>query len=295
MNSSHQNILAKLKATTQYLLKHTSYPIDLAVVLGSGLGSLADEVEDAKVISYSEIPHFHGTQVAGHEGRLIFGKVGGARVAFLQGRFHFYEGYPIDEVVLPARVMGLLGARVLLQTNAAGGVNTRYRPADLMVIDDHINLTGSNPLFGKNLDKLGPRFPDMTEAYDPGAKAIIKQTALEKGIAIHAGVYGGLLGPTYETPAEIRMFRTLGIDAVGMSTVPETIAAHHLGLKVAGISCITNLAAGLSTEKLTHDEVIENSKEGALKLKRLLRAAIPRLAEIPPGRNREIKLEDLDP
>jgi purine-nucleoside phosphorylase len=249
----------------------------IGVILGSGLGSLADQVQDPVVIPYTDIPHFHGTSVEGHAGRMILGTFQGIQAVFLQGRFHYYEGYPMEEVAFPTRVVCALGIETLLLTNAAGGVNTRFRPAELMVIEDHLNLMGDNPLKGPNIAELGPRFPDLSEAYFKEGVEVLKKAAAELGFPIHAGVYAGLLGPTYETPAEIRMLRTLGADAIGMSTVPETIAANHLGVRVAGVSCITNLAAGLSPQKLSHDEVIENSRIGATNLKRLLETAIPRL------------------
>jgi purine-nucleoside phosphorylase len=210
---------------------------------------------------------------------MIIAKFQGIPTVFLQGRFHVYEGYPMEDVVLPTRVVCALGVETLVLTNAAGGVNTRFRPGDLMVIEDHINFMGDNPLKGPNLAELGPRFPDMTEAYDKRCVRVLQETAKEFNIPLHSGVYMGVLGPTYETPAEIRMFRTLGADSLGMSTVPEAIAANHLGVRVCGVSCITNLAAGLSPQKLTHTEVIENSRAGAEKLKKLLSHAIPKLVQ----------------
>ncbi len=214
---------------------------------------------------------------------MILGKFHGVPTVFLQGRFHRYEGYSMEEVVFPTRAVCGLGVQTLILTNAAGGVNTRFRPADLMLIEDHLNLMGDNPLKGPNLSELGPRFPDLTEAYSRDCIDLISNTARELDIPLHKGVYAGLLGPTYETPAEIRMYRTLGADAVGMSTVPESIAANHLGVRVAGISCITNLAAGLSPQKLSHQEVIDNSKIGSEKMKKLLRAVIPKMVHRPRG------------
>ncbi|MCM2322082.1 MAG: purine-nucleoside phosphorylase [Oligoflexia bacterium] len=256
----------------------------IGVILGSGLGSIADEATDAVTIPYTEIPHFHGTSVEGHAGKMLVGNYHGTTTVFLQGRFHLYEGYKMEDVVFPTRTVCGLGIQTLVLTNAAGGVNTRYRPADLMLIEDHLNLMGDNPLKGPNLAQLGPRFPDLSEAYSRDCVTLFEECAKELSIPVHRGVYAGLLGPTYETPAEIRMYRTIGADAVGMSTVPETIAANHLGVRVAGISCITNLAAGLSPQKLTHQEVIDNSKLGAEKMKRILRLAIPRLVHRPAGR-----------
>ena len=251
----------------------------VAVILGSGLGSLADQATDTTVIPYTDIPHFHGTSIEGHAGKMILGKFEGIPTVFLQGRFHVYEGYPMEDVVFPTRTLAGLGVETLVLTNAAGGVNTRYRPGDLMIIEDHLNLMGDNPLKGPNIAELGPRFPDLTEAYDRDCIQVLETAARELDIPVQRGVYGAVLGPTYETPAEIRMFRVLGADAVGMSTVPETIAANHLGVRVCGVSAITNLGAGLSPNKLTHHEVIENSKLGAEKLHRLLARAIPHLVQ----------------
>jgi purine-nucleoside phosphorylase len=250
----------------------------IGVILGSGLGGLADQCKDAVTIPYTDIPHFHGTSVEGHAGKMILGTFHGVPTVFLQGRFHVYEGYPMEEVVLPTRVVCALGVETLVLTNAAGAVNTRYRPGDLMIIEDHINLMGDNPLKGPNIAELGPRFPDLSEAYFKEGIELLKGVAAELNMPVYGGVYAGLLGPTYETPAEIRMLRTLGAEAIGMSTVPETIAANHLGVRVAGVSCITNLAAGSTPQKLSHQEVIENSLLGAVKLQKLLEKAIPRLA-----------------
>jgi purine-nucleoside phosphorylase len=250
---------------------------EIGIILGSGLGSITEQVKDPVVIPYTEIPHFHGTSIEGHAGRMVVGTFHGVPTVFLEGRFHLYEGYSMEEVVFPTRTICGLGIQTLVLTNAAGGVNTRYRPGDVMIIEDHLNLMGDNPLKGPNLAKLGPRFPDLSEAYSKNCVEIFKATAKEIGIEMHQGVYAGLLGPTYETPAEIRMYRTFGADAVGMSTVPESIAANHLGVRVAGLSCITNLAAGLSPQKLSHQEVIDNSRIGAEKLKKILASAIPKL------------------
>lgn len=262
----------------------------VGLVLGSGLGPIAEQVTDATVIPYSEIPYFHGTSVEGHAGEMILGKFDGVPVVCLKGRFHFYEGYPMEDVVFPTRVISALGIETLVLTNAAGGINTRFKPGDIMLIEDHINFMGDNPLKGPNLKELGPRFPDMTEAYSRACIELLRQTASELQIPLQQGVYIGLLGPTYETPAEVRMLRTLGADSVGMSTVPEAIAANHLGVRVAGISLITNLAAGLSQHKLTHEEVIENSRIGARKITALLKVAIPRLATAP-GKTAETATE----
>lgn len=270
-------IYQKIKEAVDAVHSHKDLKPEVGVILGSGLGSVAEQLEDATTIPYTEIPHFHGTSVEGHAGKLILGKFHGTPAVFLQGRFHAYEGYSMEEVVFPTRMVCALGVQTLLLTNAAGGINTRYRPGDLMLIEDHLNLMGDNPLKGPNLSQLGPRFPDLSEAYHPGCLRVLQACAEEAEVPVHVGVYGGLLGPTYETRAEIRMYRTLGCDAVGMSTVPESIAANHLGVRVAGISCITNLAAGSSPQKLTHQEVIENSRLGADKMRKILEKAIPRL------------------
>lgn len=277
MKSQTSTIYQKIREAVDTIRSKTTLAPEIGIVLGSGLGSLADQVEDMVVIPYTEIPHFHGTSVEGHAGRMIVGRFHGVSAVFLQGRFHYYEGYPMEDVVFPTRVVCAMGIKTLVLTNAAGGVNTRFRPADLMIITDHLNLMGDNPLKGPNLAQLGPRFPDLTEAYSRECVETLKATAAELSIPIHDGVYAGLLGPTYETPAEVRMLRTLGADAVGMSTVPESIAANHLGVRVAGISCVTNLAAGLSMQKLTHQEVIDNSLIGAENMKKLLEKAVPKL------------------
>lgn len=273
----------KITETVEAIQKRTKITPAIGVVLGSGLGSIAEEVSDAVIIPYSDIPHFHRTSVEGHLGRMIIGNFQGVPTVFLQGRFHLYEGYRMDEVVFPTRAICGLGIQTIVLTNAAGGIHTRFRPGDIMLIEDHLNLMGDNPLKGPNLAQLGPRFPDLSEAYSKSCLEVLESTANELNLSVHRGVYAGLLGPTYETPAEIRMYRTLGVDAVGMSTVPETIAANHLGVRVAGISCITNLAAGMSPNKLTHQEVIDNSRIGAEKIKKLLRAAMTRLVHRPLG------------
>lgn len=250
---------------------------EIGFILGSGLGAITNQIENPISISYTDIPHFHGTSVEGHAGKMILGVFHGVPSVFLQGRFHVYEGYPMDEVVFPTRTICALGIKTLVLTNASGGINTRFRPGHIMVIDDHINLMGDNPLKGPNLAELGPRFPDMSEAYSKECIQIFEDCATELGIDLKKGVYTAVLGPTYETPAEVRMLRTLGGDAVGMSTVPEAIAANHLGVRVAGLACITNLAAGLSPRKLTHAEVIENIKLSVENLDKLLALAVPKL------------------
>jgi len=252
----------------------------VGLILGSGLGDYADSFADRTVIPFGEIPHFHLPTVSGHAGNLIIGIAEGVASVALQGRIHLYEGYSIGEVAYPARILGCLGIKRLLVTNAAGAVNPDFRPGDLMLITDHINLMGANPLTGANLDSLGPRFPDMSEAYDSVMRKIAMRVAREQGIILREGVYVGLSGPSYETPAEIRMCRTMGADAVGMSTIPEAIIARHMGIPVLGISCITNMAAGILPQQLSHQEVIQTTDRVKPNFFALLRGIIPRLAGI---------------
>lgn len=275
---SGKNILEMVKETTQAIQARAGgRQPEIGVVLGSGLGPIVSRIENPIVIPYADLPHFHGTSVEGNAGQMILGSFHGVPSVFLQGRFHVYEGYDMADVVFPTRAICALGIKTLLLTNASGGINTRYRPGDLMLIEDHLNLMGDNPLKGANLGQLGPRFPDMSEAYSKACIEVIETAALELGIELKKGVYAGMQGPTFETPAEVRMLRTLGADAVGMSTVPEAIAANHLGVRVAGLACITNLAPGLSPRKLTHVEVVDNVKLSVDALDRLLEKAIPRL------------------
>jgi purine-nucleoside phosphorylase len=249
----------------------------VALVLGSGLGAFADDLEDAESIPYSEVPGFARPTVEGHTGRLVLGKVGGAEVAVMQGRFHFYEGYALEAVTFPVRVLALMGVKSLVLTNAAGGLNNSLKQGSLMLISDHLNLMGANPLRGPNDERFGPRFPDMTEVYDRAYQEIAIAEAHALGTELRRGVYAALSGPTYETPAEIRMLRALGADAVGMSTVPEAVVARHAGLKVLGISCITNMAAGVSEGPIDHAEVIETGERVRETFSALLRAIIPKL------------------
>ena len=248
-----------------------------AIVLGSGLGDFADTLLDAIATPYGELPHWPASRVVGHAGRLVIGTVGGRRIAALSGRVHFYEGHDLATVAFATRVMGRLGVRQLILTNAAGGVNTGFAEGALMVIDDHINLLGSNPLVGANDDRFGPRFPDMSDVYSARLRHIADEAARERGIAISHGVYAALHGPSYETPAEIRYLRTIGADAVGMSTVPEAIAARHMGLEVLGISCITNMAAGVLPQPINHEEVLETTRRVRGDFISLLEGVIARL------------------
>ena len=250
---------------------------EIAITLGSGLGDLADHLVDAVQIPYGEIPHFPVSTVAGHKGQFVVGKLEGREVLCMQGRFHYYEGYDLKQVTLPVRVMKLLGISTLIVTNAAGGINTGFRPGNLMLIEDHLNLTGENPLIGENLEAFGDRFFDMTVAYDAGYRALAEQLAAELNIPLQKGVYAWLTGPNYETPAEIRYLRAIGADAVGMSTVPEVLVARHSGLRVCGISCITNLAAGMGDGLLSHEEVKETADRVKVDFIRLVTALTGRM------------------
>lgn len=266
-----------IREAAAFIRGKTSAAPEIALILGSGLGVLADHVEDAAVIPYEEIPHFPLSTVEGHAGELVIGRLAGRTVVIMRGRFHMYEGYGPELTAFPVRVMKALGARTLVVTNAAGGINTSFEPGDLMLITDHLNLTGRNPLVGPNDGELGPRFPDMSEAYSRRLRVIALDTAREQGLALREGVYAGLLGPSYETPAEIRMLRALGADAVGMSTVAEVIAARHTGLEVLGISCISNMAAGILDQPLSHDEVMETTERVKSRFLALVTGVIPRL------------------
>lgn len=249
-----------LEDATQWVAKTAQFAPEVGVVLGSGLGSWADTLSNRQAIPYADIPNMPRSAVVGHAGNLVLGEVEGVRIACLQGRVHLYEGHDLDRAVFGVRMLAKIGCKKVVLTNAAGGIRRTFTPGDLMLISDHLNLTGKNPLVGPNDDAIGPRFPDMTEAYAKELRVLAQQAALEVGVRLHEGVYAALLGPTYETPAEISMLRTLGADAVGMSTVPEVIALRHLGVPVGAISCITNLAAGLSPTKLDHKEVEETAK-----------------------------------
>ncbi|MCE3234484.1 MAG: purine-nucleoside phosphorylase [Vampirovibrio sp.] len=275
-----QEQLSEASAFIKNNTRHSA--IQGVVVLGSGLGDFADTLSNADVIEYARIPHFPVSTVQGHAGCLVIGEIApGFPAACMKGRFHYYEGYGIDKVVFPLRALRQLGAEFLLVTNAAGGIQPELTPGTLMLIDDHLNLMGDNPLKGTNPDFLGPRFPDMTEAYSKPLKAIASQVAESQGAALKSGVYAGLSGPVYETPAEIRMLRTLGADAVGMSTVPEVIAANHMGMSVLGISCITNQAAGLSPHKLSHQEVMETAEHTRQRFVNLLTGILNQIAAQP--------------
>lgn len=250
---------------------------DIGVILGSGLGDYAEALEDAVKLPYSEIPGFPRSTVAGHAGMWCCGTLYGKRVVMMQGRFHYYEGYGMKDVTLPVRVMQKIGVKTLVVTNAAGGVNLGYHPGELMVIGDMFSMTAQNPLIGPNLDAFGPRFPDMSCAFDKELRALAHECANEQGFALREGVYAQMTGPTYETPAEIRMLRTLGADAVGMSTVPEVIVARHGGMRVLGLSCITNMAAGILDQPLNHAEVTETANRVKGQFRNLLDRIIEKM------------------
>lgn len=255
------DLLTQIKASADFILKQSKYKPEIGLILGSGLGSLADAIEDAEYYNYADIPNFPTSTVEGHAGRLVIGKLGNKQVVAMQGRFHYYEGYTQQEITFPVRVMKALGVNTIVVTNAAGGANTNFKPGDLMLIKDHINLSGNNPLIGKNDQRLGPRFPDMSSAYTPKYIDVVKECANKLNIELQEGVYAFFSGPTYETPAEVKMARILGADAVGMSTAPEVIVASHSGMEVIGISCITNMAAGILDQPLDHEEVIETTQK----------------------------------
>ncbi len=276
--SLYDDVQTSVRAIRERAKDHSAPQV--GIILGSGLGSFADRLEDAVVIPYGEIPHFLHSTVVGHAGRLVLGRLNGVSVVAMQGRVHGYEGYPAWQVAFPARVLCALGIKVLTVTNAAGGINAEFRPGDLMVITDQVNLTAQNPLTGPNDERFGPRFPDMTRAYHPKLRDLLHAIASEQDISLRSGVYLQVTGPTYETPAEIHMFRAVGAGAVGMSTVPEVIVARHMGVHVAGISCITNLAAGVDNQPLNHEEVAEVAGQAREKFCRLLEQFLPRAAGV---------------
>ena len=247
---------------------------DVAIVLGSGLGDYGNEIRVEAELPYGEIEGFPVSTVPGHAGKFIFGYVGDVKVVCMQGRVHYYEGYPVSDVVLPTRLMKMLGAKILFLTNASGGINPSFMAGDFMMLTDHISIFAPNPLIGPNLDQLGTRFPDMTSVYDKELQDILVETAAENGIELKKGVYAQLTGPSFESPAEIQLLHKLDVDAVGMSTVVEAIAANHMGMKICGISCVCNLAAGMSPNPLTHEEVQEAAKVAAPKFKKLLTEAV---------------------
>lgn len=269
---------AKAGRAAKFIVSKTKLRPKIALVLGSGLGAFADEFANATRIPYGKIPGFPRSTIEGHAGCLVIGKVGDVPVAAMQGRVHFYEGYPLKDVVFPMRVFGRLGIRSAILTNAAGAINLDFNQGALVVIRDHINLQGSNPLIGPNDNRFGSRFPDMSQAYYKPYREFTRIEAEKLGIPFHEGVYAALSGPSFETPAEIRCFKTMGADMVGMSTVPEVIVARHMGLRVLGISCVTNMAAGILDQPINHEEVLETGERVRTQFVALLRAVIPRIA-----------------
>jgi len=267
------------ESAAQLLLTKTPLRPRIALVLGSGLGGFADSLTDATRIPYAEIPAFPRSTAIGHAGQMVIGKAGGVPVAAMQGRVHLYEGYSAQQVTFPIRVFGRMGIRAVILTNAAGGINLSYSQGALVLIRDHINLQGTNPLVGPNDDRFGVRFPDMTEAYAKSYREFARTAFAKHGLTLHEGVYAGLLGPSYETPAEIEYLRRIGADLVGMSTVAEVIAARHLGIKVLAISCVTNMAAGILDQPLSHAEVMETGERVKTTFEGLLRAVLPGIAE----------------
>ncbi len=276
--SAGKEEFTRAERAAKFVLARTKLRPRIGLVLGSGLGAFGDEFADAARIDYKKIPHFPVSTAVGHAGRLVIGKVGAVAVAAMQGRVHFYEGYSLKDVIFPMRVFARMGVRAVILTNAAGGINREYKQGCLVVIRDHINLQGSNPLIGPNDERFGPRFHDMTQAYwKPYCQAALEE-GRRLGIDIYEGVYAALTGPSYETPAEIQFLRTIGADLAGMSTVPEVIAARHMGLRVLGISCVTNMAAGILGQPISHEEVLETGERVKGQFVALLRALIPRLA-----------------
>lgn len=270
-------VIEKLQETLSFIRSKSQVKPRVGIVLGSGLGSFVKEVEVENTLPFKDIPHFSPPTVDGHSGNLIFGKVGAQPVAILQGRNHYYEGHSMESVVFPTRTLALLGCEIIILTNSAGGFGETMQAGDFMIIEDHINLMGTNPLMGPNIKELGPRFPDMTEAYDRKLIASLESVLQKQGVRYHKGVYCGVSGPTYETPSEVRYLKLVGGKAVGMSTVPEAIAANHLGVRVAAVSCITNLAAGISSRKLSHDEVTETAKKVEVQFSSFLREFVEQI------------------
>src|SRR3989475_4009981 len=274
---SPAKLYERAEKAARVIRARTDADVPVAIVLGSGLGAFAYELTEATSIRYDEIPTFARATVEGHAGALVIGKASGVTLAAMQGRFHSYEGHSLEEVTFPIRVLKLLGANTLVLTNAAGALNVEFVPGSLMVISDHINLLGSNPLIGPNDDRFGPRFPDLTSVYAPELQSMVIDEARGMDLQMRRGVYAALSGPSYETPAEIHMVRTLGADAVGMSTVPEAIVARHMNMRVVGISCITNLAAGVSDRPVDHSQVMATGERVQESFTELLRRILPKL------------------
>src|SRR5580698_9123608 len=271
-------LYTQAQSAAEYIWSQTSVRPRLAIILGSGLGNFASQVESPTTIPYADIPHFPQSTVVGHSGKLVLGTIAGIPIAVMQGRVHAYEGYTMAQVTFPTRVLALLGVRQLIVTNAAGGINTRYGQGAIVAISDHINLTGTNAALGPNDDRFGQRFFDMSAAYSPALRKLATAEAGKQGWALNEGVYLAVLGPSYETPAEIRAFRTLGADLVGMSTVHEVIVARHMGIEVLGLSLVTNMAAGVLPEVINHEEVMETGKRVEQQFSALVKALIPQVA-----------------
>lgn len=268
------NYLNVINEAKEYIKDRIERIPDIAVILGTGLGSMIEHMENKKVIKYSDIPHFPESTVVGHAGEFVIGNIGSKYIIAMNGRFHYYEGYSLQQVTFPVRVIRALGVEKLIVTNASGGMNPEFEPGDLMIINDHINMIGTNPLIGKNIDELGPRFPDMSEAYNREFIKVAEESASKLDIKVQKGVYVAVSGPMYETPAELRMLRIIGADAVGMSTVPEVIAANHGGMKVLGISVITDMAIPDNLEPLDHSRVVETANKAKTKFAALVKDVI---------------------
>jgi purine-nucleoside phosphorylase len=267
-------MLEKIKATSTFIRNETGFKADAAIILGTGLGGLVNEIEIVQTLKYADIPNFPVSTVEGHKGQLIFGKLGGRSIMAMQGRFHYYEGYNMNEVTFPVRVMNDLGIKMLFVSNASGGLNPAFKVGDVMMITDHINMFGNNPLMGPNLSELGPRFPDMSEAYDLHFRNLARKIALKNQIDLKEGVYVGVSGPTFETPSEYKMYRILGGDAIGMSTVPEVIVARHMGMNVFGISIITDSGVPGEIKEISHNEVQEVAMKAEPKMSLIIRELI---------------------
>jgi purine-nucleoside phosphorylase len=278
LSSQTADLFTQAEEAAQFIRSRTDVQPKIALVLGSGLGSFGDELTDAAKIPYEDIPYFSRSTAIGHAGRLVIGRAAEVPVVAMQGRFHLYEGYTPQQVAFPMRVFSRLGVRAAILTNAAGGINLDYGQGRLVLIRDHINLQGTNPLVGAEDERWGPRFIDMTHAYDSGLREMAREAGKRLGIELLEGVYAGLLGPSYETPAEIRFLRTIGADLVGMSTIPEVIVARQTGIKVIGISCVTNMAAGILDQPISHEEVLETGRRVSGQFKALLREVIPAIA-----------------
>src|SRR5438309_806223 len=275
---STNDLFTRVESAAQFLLSQTALRPTIGLILGSGLGAFADSLTDASRVPYAQIPAFPRSTAIGHAGQMVIGKAGAIAVAAMQGRAHLYEGYSAQEVAFPIRVFGRMGVRSVILTNAAGGINLKYQQGALVLIKDHINLQGHNPLVGPNDDRLGLRFPDMTQAYSRAYSKAAQEEASKLGLALEAGVYAALLGPSYETPAEIRYLRTIGADLVGISTISEVIVARQMGIKVLAISCVTNMAAGILDKPLSHEEVLETGRRVGRDFVALLRTVLPQIA-----------------